>query len=134
MNSESFIGRGWGFPPQFISPQSGPVMVSAEEEIRQAIRILITTAVGERIMHPRFGCGLSSFLFEGVNFAVLADLKEELRNVILLAESRVDIEGISVDFLDQENGQLAIDIQYSIRETNTRSNLVFPFYLTEFKS
>ena len=134
MANSNFIGTGWTFPPEFFSPELGPKMVSMEEEIRQAIWLLITTAFGERHFHPRFGSGLSNFMFEGGSFAVLSELRLELFRVIEREETRIDLEAIELDSSESDSGLLSIDIRYTIRDTNTRSNLVFPFYLNELSN
>lgn len=134
MSRSGFIGRGWSFPPSFHSPESGPVMVEAEEEIRQAIWILVSTGVGERPFHQGFGSGMADFMFESGDLGILADLQEDLSNAIIEYESRVDLENINIQFEDVAMGKLKVTIEYVIRETNTRSNLVYPFYLNELAS
>lgn len=131
MGNSDFIGSGWSFPPQFVSAKQGPLMVNSEVEIKQALEILTSTTVGERVLHPDFGTGMADFMFESNSVSVLADLKEELSNIIIEYESRIDLLEIVINFDDIDNGSVMIDIQFIIRETNTRSNLVYPFYLRE---
>jgi len=132
MSSEKvFLGRGWGFPPNFTRSGKRALMVSGEEEIRQALRILFGTAPGERVMHPTYGCGLKRLVFEGMSAATLAEVKAVVERAVLFHEPRVILHEVSVAVADPTGGRLAITLDYTIRSTNTRSNMVYPFYLLE---
>ncbi|KZN66649.1 hypothetical protein N473_09655 [Pseudoalteromonas luteoviolacea CPMOR-1] len=129
--NNSFLGRGWGFPPKFTSPDSGPDMEDGETLVKQAISIALNTLKGERPYWSELGSGLSNFVFEDVSESALVTLKQEVSAVLLNYEPRIILEDISFDMSDVYEGALLIELTYLIRKTNSRSNMVFPFYLAE---
>ncbi|NEQ30867.1 MAG: GPW/gp25 family protein [Leptolyngbya sp. SIO4C5] len=126
----SFLGRGWGFPPAF-SRQAGAKMVAAETDILQSLKIILSTRPGERLMQPDFGCELSQFLFEEMSQAVITSIRSVVADALLYHEPRIKVDRVDVDASQAEAGLLLIQIDYTVRQTNTRSNLVYPFYLNE---
>ena len=105
-------------------------MAENEDDVRQSLHILLSTAVGERILEPKYGCNLRRFLFEPLDTTLRTYIKDVVRDAILYFEPRVVLERVSVEALSGE-GQLIIGVEYQIPATNTRTNLVFPFYLRE---
>lgn len=127
---KSFIGTGWSFPPTFSKSDKGVEMVSGLEDIKQSLYILLSTKLGERIMQPRYGSILEQLLFEPINTSFKAHVKDALKDAIYYHESR--IEPINVLFeVQAEEGKLEVTIEFKVRENNTRTNVVFPFYLKE---
>lgn len=127
---KTFLGTGWSFPPTFLKSEQGVLMVSNEEDVEQSLGILLKTELEERIMRPDFGCGLQQYVYENLNARVIGLLKDEIRAAILSHESRIDLN--TVEILEgQEEGYVLIKINYTTRQTNTRSNYVFPYYITE---
>jgi phage baseplate assembly protein W len=130
---KSFLGTGWGFPPEFT--KRGAVRtVSAEEDIRESLYILLFTNPGERVMQPTYGCGLKAQVFEEINEAAITVMVDLIKRAILFFEPRVVVENIHVDSDNREdilNGLVKINISYFVRATNNRHNIVFPFYFTE---
>ncbi len=126
----SFLGIGWGFPPEF-SKRGAVNMVSAEEDIRQSLRIILATNLGERVMQPSFGCGIKSQIYENINESTLTVLKDLISRAILFYEPRVKLEEIDTDRSQAYEGRLDFRISYSIIATNTRHNIVYPYYLRE---
>jgi len=131
MSDSQLTGRGWSFPPVFSNPALGPAMVEGDEDIRQALRILIDTRLGERAMRPEFGSPLADFMFSELDADSVSLLSERLADVIVRYEPRIDLESVDVDDSEGPDGILNVQIHYTIRETNTRDNLVYPFYLLE---
>jgi len=129
MNRQSFLGTGWGFPPSFDRVMHRTRLVSDTEDIAESIRLILSTRPGERIMQPTFGCYLSRLVFEKVDAAMIAELNHMIYHALLDFEPRVNF--ISADVLDREilDGAIHIAVHYAIVTTNTRHNLVFPFYL-----
>lgn len=125
-----FLGTGWGFPPEFRKGKENIRMASGAEDIRESLFILLSTKYGERFMTPNFGCDLDSLLFESMSLGLEQRLEDEIRRSILMYETRINVEQIVFQYETNE-GIIYIDIQYTIRTTNTRTNIVFPFYLTE---
>lgn len=130
---KSFLGTGWSFPPEF-SKYGSVKKVSAEEDIRESLYILLSTNPGERIMQPTYGCGLKAQVFEEINETAVTVMVDLIKRAILFFEPRVVVENIRVDSDNREdilNGQIKIHITYIVRSTNNRHNIVYPFYFTE---
>lgn len=128
MFTQNFLGRGWKYPLSFT--KAGVLMSEAEDDIDESLRILLTTYPGERIMHPDFGCRLRDYCFRNYDGEFVALIVDEIQRAILFHESRINVENIVVARPD-ENGVVKIKIEYTVRLTNTRRNMVFPFYLNE---
>jgi phage baseplate assembly protein W len=125
----TFLGTGWGFPPEF-GPR-GARMADGEDDVREALRILLSTKPGERVMHPAYGCGLHQMVFEAVNESSVAEIKDVVERAVLFFEPRVTLVAVTVDTGDLDEGLLGIGLDYVIRTTNSRSNMVYPFYIAE---
>lgn len=127
---QAFLGVGWAFPPRLES--DGTIAEAAyEEDIRQAIRIILGTNPGERVMRPDFGAGLNAFVFEPVNTTTLALIKTRVEEALIDWEPRIDVEEVKVTSDPTQRHKLLIDMHYRVRATNVRHNLVYPFYLEE---
>lgn len=127
--AEAFLGVGWAFP---VCIEGGATATAAyEEDIRQAIRIILGTNPGERVMRPDFGAGLGEFVFEPVNIATMETLKTRVQEALADWEPRIDVENVQVTADDSEANKLLVDVKYRVRATNTHANLVYPFYLQE---
>jgi phage baseplate assembly protein W len=124
---EEFIGTGWAFP-MGVSATGGILMAKREQELEQAMRLVLSTYPGERPMRPEFGCRLRDYVFESATVETAARLNREVQNSLRRWEPRVDIERVTVTPDDYEHNLLFIDIQYAVKATNDRRNLVFPFY------
>jgi phage baseplate assembly protein W len=114
-----------------FSKRGNVIMVSAEEDIRQSLFILLSTSPGERVMQPNFGCGLKNQVYENINESTVTILKDMIGRAILFYEPRVILENIVTDASDAYEGKLNFTIFYTIISTNTRHNIVYPFYLRE---
>jgi hypothetical protein len=126
----SFLGTGWSFPPEF-SKRGKVSMVSAEEDIRQSLLILLSTSPGERVMQPSFGCGLKHHVYENIDESTITLLKDLITRAILFFEPRVKLEMILSDISESYEGKINFTIVYRVISTNTRHNIVYPFYLRE---
>lgn len=126
----SFLGTGWGFPPNFSRGSGGVVMTSDELDIRDSLAILLSTRVGERVMQPKYGCNLDRLLFEPLDSGLQAYMQDLIRTAILYFEPRIILEGIKLE-LQQTEGRVGIELDYRVAATNTRYNFVYPFYLEE---
>jgi phage baseplate assembly protein W len=125
------LGCGWSFPPTF-SRESGCVeMVSDDQDIRQSLQVLFTTIQGERIMLPEYGSRLQEYVFENINETLLSKIQVAISEAVLYYEPRITVLGIDIEADDSVAGMLTIKLAYLIRQTNTRSNMVYPFYLQE---
>lgn len=128
---EQFLGKGWAFPLGFANQGRTVQMADAEEDIRQSLTILLSTELGERVMRPTFGWKRNALLFEPLSTTFATYLKRELETAILFYEPRIDLNRVSFDDSQRVEGRLEIRLDYTIRATNSRSNLVYPFYLDE---
>ncbi len=129
--TNSFLGRGWSFPPTFDNTTHTVEMVSDEEDIQESLQILLSTRKGERIMLPDYGCNLDEMVFENMTTTFKTYLSEMIKNAILFYEARIDANSITIDDSGSTNGVILIIIDYTIRTTNSRFNFVFPYYKTE---
>jgi phage baseplate assembly protein W len=126
---KAFLGVGWAFP---VDVSAGRTATAAyEEDIRQAIRIIIGTNPGERAMRPDFGAGLDQFAFEPVNTTTMETLKRRVREALVDWEPRIDVDIVKVTTDPVNRNLLLIEVAYRVRATNSFANLVYPFYLEE---
>ncbi|MCF6350627.1 MAG: GPW/gp25 family protein [Flavobacteriaceae bacterium] len=130
-NKKSFLGIGWAFPPEFIKSQKATKMISEEEDIKSSLHILLTTKLGERIMFPEYGCDLEELLFENLDRTLITFVIDLIKTAILYHEPRIDVLKIDISEIDPLEGKLIIEITYIVRATNSRINMVFPFYKEE---
>jgi len=121
-----FIGTGWGFPAA-ISTTGSVRLFSGAEEIDAAIRMILSTVPGERVMRPDFGCSMWDQLFEPVSASTLGLIEQAVREALDRWEPRIDLQRVEATG-DRATGVVHIDLAYRIRATNDSRNLVFPFY------
>lgn len=131
MENQSFLGRGWSFPPEFNNESRAVKMLEDEEDIQSSLHILLSTRPGERIMVPGYGCNLDELLFSPLNLTIKTYVVDLIRTAILYYEPRIDVNKIEIDPTDEFHGVLLIQIEYTIRATNSRMNMVYPFYIEE---
>jgi hypothetical protein len=127
--TSAFLGIGWAYPT--TSSATGDVQTAAyEEDIRQAIWIILGTARGERVMRPDFGAGLDRLAFEPINTTTMSLVQHYAEEALVIWEPRIDSVSVAVS-ADAPRGRLMLDVHYRVRTTNTFYNLVYPFYLME---
>jgi phage baseplate assembly protein W len=130
-SQKAFLGLGWAFPVT-NDPRGEIQMAAYEEDVRQAVRIILGTNHGERVMRPDFGAGLNALLFEPMSTTTLALTQHYVERALIEWEPRIDVLAVRVGFdQDPSRGRLLIEIDYRVRATNTFYNLVYPFYLLE---
>jgi phage baseplate assembly protein W len=126
--TEQFIGRGWAFPLR-VDATGGIALVSREQEIEEAIRLILGTSPGERPMRPEFGCRIHEHLFASADSETANAITREVRAALQRWEPRIDVSEVLVSFDGLDHTLLYIDVRYAIKATNDRRNLVFPFYV-----
>lgn len=127
----SFLGQGWPFIPE-ISASNGELrMVEKEKDIKESLFILFSTTPGERIMHPEYGCNLNKLVFEPVTNALYNRVKDAVTHAILLFEPRIKLKDIKITVDEKQVDKLDIAIEFTIIQTNSRQNMVYPMYLLE---
>ncbi|MER7837382.1 GPW/gp25 family protein [Streptomyces sp. NPDC096040] len=125
--AEQFVGSGWSFPLR-IGPTGGIALVSGEKEVEEAIRLILSTAPGERPMRPEFGCAIHDLVFAPVNEQTAGRIQHEVYVSLDRWEPRIEVEDVEVT-TGADPSVLMIDVRYSIRGTNNPRSLVFPFYV-----
>jgi phage baseplate assembly protein W len=133
MAQAAFLGTGWAFPIA-LDAMGEIALVSGDEDVHQAVRIILGTALGERAMRPEYGAGLEALAFEPLNTATIALARHRVEEALIRYEPRIDVLDVRADAARRESGRLDITIDYRVRATNTFYNLVYPFYLVEGRS
>ena len=129
--NKSFLGRGWGFPPEFNKGTQAVKMLEDEADIKSSLEILLSTRLGERIMVPGYGCNLDELLFKPLSLTLKTFVVDLIKTAILYHEPRIDVNRINIDPTNELEGVLLINIDYTVRTTNSRKNMVYPFYKEE---
>ena len=130
-SARAWLGTGWSFPPDFNRRARDVTMVSEEEDIRQSLEILLSTTPGERIMNPAYGCGLKLLTFENISESTVTEIQDVISRAVLFFEPRVRVDTNEVDVEEFNRGIITIHLNYTIRITNSRANMVYPFYFQE---
>lgn len=126
--ASEFLGVGWSFP--VVLDEAGSIQLARyEESIRQAIGIILGTAPGERVMRPDFGCGIHDLVFAVNSAGTAGRVASLVREALLRWEPRVDVLNVEAVADPSQPNLLMIKIDYQVRTTNSRFNLVYPFYL-----
>jgi phage baseplate assembly protein W len=128
---KQFLGTGWAFPPAFDWRTREAITVSQEQDVEESLRILLSTVPGERVMQPTYGCGLQRMVFEVVNESTLTELRSIVEKAVLFFEVRITLEQLDIDNSQLHDGVLRLRLDYTIRSSNTRHNMVYPLYLNE---
>lgn len=132
-DSKAFLGTGWGYPPEFYRENGSIVVrtVSEEEDIRESLKILLYTRPGERVMHPTYGCAIHTKVYEQITEGTVTEMKDMISRAVLFFEPRITLNSIDIETDEALDGRLRIQLNYTVRKTNNRSNVVFPFYYLE---
>ena len=125
---KEITGRGWSFPPQ-INAQGRMALTSELSEIDQAMIIILSTGIGERVMRPTFGSRLQELLFEPLNGRTLSMAEEYTRDALGMWEPRIDVQDVQAQADMAGDGRIIIDIEYEVKNNNDRRSLVYPFYV-----
>ncbi|MBS1744742.1 MAG: GPW/gp25 family protein [Bacteroidetes bacterium] len=128
--TNSFLGTGWKFPIEFSKAGASNIMLSDEDDIQNSLQVLLTTRVGERIMQPAYGCNMDVLIFEAINESLITYIKDLVFTAIYYFEPRISPDNVNIESTAEE-GIILVNVAYTIRSTNSRQNLVFPFYLDE---
>jgi len=126
-----FIGSGWAFPPRFAAGGSDVEMVAGADDVVQSLQILFSTEPGERAMRGTFGASLHRFMFAEIDQTMLTNMRAAIYDAIIPFEPRIEIDALEVVESSETAGLLNISLIYKLRGTNSRYNLVYPFYVRE---
>ena len=127
----TFLGRGWSFPPTFNRSIAGVEMLEEEADIASSLEVLLTTAQGERVMLPQYGCNLDELVFESLDTRMKTLMADKVESAILYHEPRIELEKVQLDDSRELEGVVLIDVIYRVKTTNSRFNFVFPYYKAE---
>ena len=137
-NNNGFLGRGIAFPLQVMDGVLG--MNEYDAQVKQSIRLILSTAKGERVMRPDFGSGLERFAFEPYNGVTAILVQQEVKEVLQEFEPRIDVLNVTLEqggndsSASDRTGQMNITIEYRVKSTNSTGNLVYPFYIERGES
>ena len=130
MIRDELIGRGWRFPIR-VNRRGGLDWSEGPDRVRDAIWLILGTAVGERVMRPTFGAGVRDYVFKPNSPATRAELASAIREALVRWEPRIELDVVRVEPVAGEESQVMASIEYRLRATNELFNLVYPFYLQE---
>ena len=126
--SSKILGTGWRFP--ILPDASGSLSyVDGDENVEQSLKILLLTHLGQRVMRPDFGTRARGLVFSPGSLQYLGVLESTVREAVRDWEPRIDLEQVQAEVDSEDEARVTVHIGYRVRQTNTRSNLVFPFYL-----
>jgi len=126
--SEPFLGTGWRFP--ILPDEAGRLSYAVgEQSIEHCLRALLLTATGERVMRPDFGTKAQESVFAPGSVQNLRDLERSVADAVRTFEPRVDVDSVLAEADPADESRITVSVEYRIRRTNTKANLVFPFYL-----
>jgi uncharacterized protein len=126
-NGDDFLGRGWAFP---VRVQGGRVLFAADDQdIRQAILLILQTAPGERVMLPTFGCRINELVFAAGNASSLSLAQLYVREALEQWEPRIQVAAVAASIDTKQPNCMLISVDYVVRDRNRPDNLVYPFYL-----
>ena len=132
MNSNAnIIGSSWSFPPKFDLHSRSVAMVTGAENLKQSLNVLFGTQRGERILAQQYGCNLSEYLFRNITTREKSVMRNQITRAISLFEPRIILQKFTFDTSNSIEGELSIIIEWVEETTNTRNNMVFPFYTIE---
>jgi len=125
---KGFLGQGWSFPPQ-IDGRGGMATAEGTVDIEQAIRIILSTAPGERPMRPDFGCRIHELVFAPANTTTAGLAAHYVEEALGWWEPRIDVTRVNVTHDPEDRARLLVTVQYEIRATHDERSLVYPFYV-----
>ncbi len=125
------MGRGWAFPPAFNRNTHSVELVEDEADILNSLEILLSTRRNERIMLPGYGCNPDELLFKPLDLALKTYLADQIKTAILYHEPRIDVTRVTLEESGMQDGVVLIKVEFVVRKTNSRKNMVYPFYKNE---
>ena len=122
-----FLGTGWAFPIH-VDAHGRIALAHQERDIEEAIRIILLTPKGQRVMRPEFGCQIHELIF-APNDATTAGLAAHyVEEALGMWEPRIRVQDVTASPDSSDPGRLQVTIRYEIKATHDRRSLVFPFY------
>jgi|TARA_B110000503_G_scaffold137196_1_gene220988 phage baseplate assembly protein W len=131
VDKKSFLGTGWSFPPTFNKYTKSVNLVTGEEDVIESIKIILFTNLGERVMRPDFGSDVKGYTFKSMDSVAINQLNRTVERALKRHEPRINLNQVNFDTSNATEGTLLINLDYTIKSVNIRTNVVFPFYLKE---
>ena len=128
-NKKTFLGTGLAYPVQ-VNNRGEIAMVSGERDIEQAIRIILGTRQGERIMRPEFGCRVHDLVFEPRDATTSSLIRSYVEEALEFWEPRIQVQSVETFIDDENDGAILVEIEYQIKATHDTRSIIYPFYLT----
>jgi phage baseplate assembly protein W len=127
------LGSGLAFPLR-VDARGALALAHEDEDVREAIAVILGTAPGERPMRPEFGCGIHDYVFEAVDAYLVGRLEQEVRIALDRWEPRIEVTAVELSVESSADGgpvteRVVIDVTYRLRATSDVRNLVYPFYV-----
>lgn len=126
--THEIIGRGWAFPPR-VGPNGVMMLTNERTELNEAIRIILSTSPGQRVMRPAFGCRLQELIFAPNDSQTAAQARRYVEDALGMWEPRINVLDIRVYPEPHERFQLMIEVHYEVKATRDQRTLVYPFFL-----
>jgi phage baseplate assembly protein W len=127
---DNLPGAGWNFPVT-VDHKGDIALSTGEANIRDSVRIVLGTAKGERVMQPEFGCEIHDHVFDNIDGTTLTLVEGSVKDALVRWEPRIDIDGVAARRDTENPNKLLVDLDYTVRSTNSESNMVYPFYVTK---
>jgi len=128
--NREFLGQGWAFPLQ-IDPRGGFALARGPRDIEQAIRIILETAPGERVMRPEFGCRVKELLFAPRKASTRGALIETVESALARWEPRIEVQAVDVSDDPAHDGAWLVEVRYTIKDTHDTRSIVYPFFIID---
>lgn len=125
---KELVGSGWAYPVQMDS-RGEVALTNDDNEIYQSILIILSTAKGERVMRPEFGCGIHDYIFAPSNHVTAAAVEVEVKEALDRWEPRIKVIAVKATPSNASIGTMMIEVEYEVKSMNDQRSLVFPFYL-----
>ncbi len=126
--THEIIGRGWAFPPR-VGPNGAMQLTNERTELNEAIRIILSTSPGQRVMRPAFGCRLQELIFAPNDSQTAAQARRYVEDALGMWEPRINVLDIRAYPEPHERFQLMIEVHYEVKATRDQRTLVYPFFL-----
>jgi phage baseplate assembly protein W len=128
---QTFLGRGWSFPPAFSRINNAVQMVTDIHDIQESLHLILGTIPGERIMQPEFGSNIHRLVFDPVDSTFISEANDIISRALLHFEPRINFLSAEISHWNEMEGAVYLRIHFSVIVTNTRHNIVYPFYIDE---
>ena len=121
------VGSGWAFPPT-VDARGRIALARQERDVEEAIRMILLTPIGQRVMRPEFGCRIHDLIFAPNEATTTGLARYYVEDALGMWEPRIDVTEVLVTPDPLNTGRLLIEIRYVIKATHDERALVFPFY------